>query len=79
MLKLTEQQHIALLELVDSDGFKAIVQVVLPQIQQQYVDRLLSVDLNKSTELVIERARLDGATKIMSDIKNLKALLKKRA
>ncbi len=78
-MKLTEQQHLSLLELVDSDGYKALVQVVLPQIQQQYLDRLLSVDIGKSNELVIERARLDGANKIMSDIKNLKALLKKRA
>lgn len=72
-MKLTEEQSREILDLVESDAFKVLAQTVLPQLIQRHVDRLMSVDFSKSAnELVIERARLDGASKLAADIKGLK-------
>lgn len=76
MLKLTEEQHAALLDLIEGDEYKVLLSCVLPQLHQQYIDKLVSADMHKAQDLVIERARLDGAVKIMNDLKTLKALIK---
>lgn len=65
-------------ELIEADSFKTLINIVLPQFTQKMVDRMLSVDFNKNAqELLVERARLDGALKLANDIKELKTYFRK--
>ncbi len=65
-------------DLVEGDSFKTLINIVLPQFTQKMVDRMLSVDFNKNAqELLVERARLDGALKLANDIKELKTYFRK--
>jgi hypothetical protein len=77
-LKLTEEQSREMFDLVEGDSFKTLINIVLPQFTQKMVDRMLSVDFNKNAqELLVERARLDGALKLANDIKELKTYFRK--
>lgn len=77
-MKLTEEQHRELFDLVESDSFKVLVNVVLPQLAQKQVDRLLSVDYSKSThELIVERAKLEGVQRLANEIKELKTYFRR--
>lgn len=77
-MKLTEEQHRELLDLVEGEGFKVLTTVLLPQLVQKQVDHLLSVDYVKAErEFTIERAKLEGAKKLVNEIKSLKDYFRK--
>ena len=77
-MKLSEEQHREMFELIEGDSFKTLINIVLPQFTQKMVDRMLSVDFNKNAqELLVERARLDGALRLANDIKELKTYFRK--
>lgn len=80
MIKLNIEQRDALFELTDSEGYKVLVEHVLPQLLDQEATKVLHLrldNLNDSHTLAIELANYQGAKALIGKLATLKDYLKK--
>ena len=70
--KLTEDQKEELESILTADGFKVLMQIVIPQIKQSQVERMLKVN---DIELANERAKIQGIDIVIRQFKDLKEFL----
>ena len=71
-IRLTEDQKESLESLIDSDGYKTLLQVVLPQFKQFQADKILK---GLDSELILERAKYQGIELVEFRLKQLKEYL----
>lgn len=77
--KLTLDESEQLAELIDMDGFKVLVNKVLPALLDSRRQRLFSQELTtveSFTQLAMLRAEIDGAKRLAADVADLKKALK---
>ena len=77
--KLTLDESEQLVELLDMDGFKVLVNKVLPALLEGRRQRLFSQELTtveSFTKLALLRAEIDGAKRLAVDVADLKKALK---
>ena len=78
-LKLSVDEAEQLEEVMSLDGFKVLVEHIIPALIEAKQARLLSHPLTKTedfTELAMLRKEVDGAWKLAADLKELKKHLK---
>lgn len=75
MIKLNPEQSEHLSDLLTHDGYKVICEVVLPQLIADMERRLTAINLetpNAERELLINKARLEGAAKLAREVQDLR-------
>lgn len=80
MVELDMDERDALFELADSEGYKILVDKVLPTLISQQAKNVLHLPLDKSESvhnLSIELARYQGARELSLKVSTLKEFLKK--
>lgn len=80
MVELDMDERDALFELADSEGYKILVDKVLPTLISQQAKNVLHLPLDKSGSvhnLSIELARYQGARELSLKVSTLKEFLKK--
>lgn len=76
MIKLNPEQSENLSELLTQDGFKVLSEVVLPQLLADMERRFNAINLDSPTaerELLVNRARIEGAAKLVREVQDLRA------
>lgn len=80
MVELDMDERDALFELADSEGYKILIDKVLPALISQQAKNVLHLPLDKSESvhnLSIELARYQGARELSLKVSTLKDYLKK--
>jgi hypothetical protein len=77
MVKLTSEEREHLLEMVSSDGYRILVQIIIPALQERRKARVFTQEVTGYDSLILLSrlaAQVEGAKELSSDISNLKAL-----
>lgn len=71
MAKLTSDQRDDLRAIVEADGYKALI-LVLDALCQEYASNIVRMDLSNTSDrdLVISKARAEGANKLCKDLEH---------
>jgi len=79
-MKFTEEQRDLLREFAASDVSKVVISV-LDQLQQEQLESILKMPLPATSDrdLLIAKARAEGAAKIISDVRLFLERIKKRS
>jgi hypothetical protein len=79
-MKFTEEQRDLLREFAASDVSKVVISV-LDQLQQEQLESILKMPLPSTSDrdLLIAKARAEGAAKIISDVRLFLERIKKRS
>lgn len=80
MLKLSIEEREALFEMSDSDGYKILVNRVIPQLLEANASKVLGASLDNSEiahNLLVDTAKLQGAKELAGKLGTLKQYLKK--
>jgi hypothetical protein len=77
--KLSIEEKEALFDAIDTEGFRVLVNKIIPALLERKRTRVLTqtlIDQDSFTSLALARAELDGARALQADLAELKKHLK---
>ena len=77
--KLNEEEKDAILEMLDSDGFKLLCERILPVLIKQKQDRAFSLHIANEADLLIlavAKSKAEGAQDLLNEVASLKKLVR---